>query len=384
MILLKNKKGKYIITTLLVLLFLIGLKFGCKKDNTPKVAIEKAQIRTIIETVDETGKIFPSIEMKISADLGSVVTEIYVQDGDTVKQGQAIAQMQVDGTSIVAGKSINPMQNVQKAMQGGQMNPTAIAQALQQAQQPAPSPSIQKTTKYTTLYAPMNGIISDLMLKKGERVMGSEIAKVVSINDWEVRASIGEIDIVKIKEGNTVKVNIDAIGNKELLGTVYRISNNVSTGGLGSLSSGMMADATNYKVFIKINSASLSSINDSASTKYHLRSGMNASIKIETNKKSNVLSIPIKAVTTRFKNELNNESATTKKQKSDIVVFVVENGIAMQKVVNIGIQDMEYVEILAGVEKDATIIVEPFDVIDKVLNDKQKIKAVASKDLFKK
>lgn len=376
-------KNKLVIAGLILFILFVLFKFGYKKDDTPKVAIEKVQTRSIVETVDETGKIYPTAEMKVSVELGSLVNEIYVQDGDTVKQGQAIAIVQTDGTTMVAGKQSNPMASLQKAMGTGQVNPAAIAQAMQQAQQTTvTAPTIKKTTKTTTIYAPMNGIISDLVAKKGERIMTSEFAKVNSINDWEVRSSIGEVDIVKIKEGNPVKISIDALGEKEIVGVVYRIANNTGNNSLGNLTNPMMSDATNYRVFIKMDKESLKSLAENSSANYILRTGMNASIKIATNTKNNILTIPIKAVTTRYENEENVNN--TKKPKSQTVVFVVENNIVKKRVVDIGIQDMEYIEVISGLKKDDAIVVEPYEALEKTLVNDMKVKVLDSKVVFKK
>jgi basic amino acid/polyamine antiporter, APA family len=380
---LKNKNSKIIAAVLIALLAIVLLKFGCKKDTTQKVVTEKVAIRSIVETVDENGKIYPATEIKITADMGSTISQLYIQDGDTVKQGQAIAEVQTDGSTMVAGKANNPMEGMQKAMQSGQMNPAAMAQAMQQAQQPATAPSIKKTTKFTTLYAAMTGIISDLNVKKGDRIMGNEIAKINAINDWELRTNIGEIDIVKIREGNTVKINIDALGNKEVTGVVYKIANN-NSGGIGNMTGGMMQDVTSYKVYIKINAASLNKLNDSVTnTKYYLRAGMNASIKIETNTKNNITAAPLKAVTTRYENDSNNVEVLSKKQKNQTVVFVYNNNIVTKRIVTTGIQDMDYVEIISGLKKDDIIVIEPFEAIDKTLIDGQKVKLVDKKEIFK-
>jgi HlyD family secretion protein len=369
-------KNKWTWIVGILFLLIVLFKFGCKKDTTQKVAIEKAQLRNIVETVDETGKIYPTTEMKIGVDAGATVQDIYVQDGDTVRKGDAIAIIQSNGTTIVpATKSYTPP----TGMQGGQMNPAAIAQALQQATQPA-TPTVERTTKTTTIYAPMNGIINNITAKKGERIMGNELAKVISINEWEVLSEIGEVDIVKIKEGNEVAVKIEALANATLSGTVYRITNN-SNNALGNNMLGG-ADVTNYKVYIKINKASLDSVVN-VSTNYTLRSGMNASIKIQTNTKNNIVTIPIKAVTTRYENEENN-AKVNKKAKSETVVFVYNNGTVKKRVVSTGIQDIEYIEILSGLQNGDVVIVEPYEAIEKNLQNDMKVKVVDAKDLFKK
>ncbi len=373
MSLLKNKK---ILIAFILLLLVIALKYGCKKDTTPKVVLEVATLKTIIETVEESGKIYPTNEMKVSVNVGALVKEIYVQDGDTVHQGQAIAVVETDGTTMVTAKN-NNQPNMQKLMQGG-LNPAAIAQAMQQAQQSTPTPTIKNVTNTITVYAPMQGVIQGLYAKKGERMLNAEIAKVITINDWEVQADIGEVDIVKIKEGNLVKIKIDALQNKEVAGFVYRIAN--SSAGISSAVMGGN-DATNYKVFIKIKKQSLDSVVNK-NTNYTLRSGMNASITIQTVQKNNILTIPIKAVTTRYQ-ITNKDSAIKQKAKSEIVVFVYNNGIVKKRIVETGIQDFENIEIIKGLQKDEKVVVEPYEAIEKILEDDSKVKQIKASELYK-
>jgi HlyD family secretion protein len=374
-------KNKWIIGIVGFVLLVTIVKFGCKKDTTLKVVVEKTLTRTIVESVDETGKIYPTNEMKISVDAGALIKEIYVHDGDTVAKGQAIAEIEVDGTTMTPGKAAsNPMANLQKVMQGGVMNPAAVAQAMQQSQQPATTPTITRTTKTKTIYAPMSGVIQGLFAKKGERLLNTEIAKVITENDWEVQAEIGEVDIVKIKEGNEVDIKIDALPNKDLKGIVSRIANANATMGANIMGGGN--DATNYKVFIKINKASMDSVFNKKSN-YTLRSGMNATIKIATQQKVDVITIPIKAVTTRYQNEEKN-SSETKKAKSEIVVFVYNNGKVSKRIVETGIQDIEYIEILSGLKLGEQIVVEPYEAIEKTLANDMKVKQVTNEELFKK
>jgi HlyD family secretion protein len=380
---LKSKSSKIWFSIAALAIVLLVWKIMHKKDTTLKVATEKAVLRDITETVDEAGKLYPINEVKVSADAGSLIDEIYIQEGDTVKTGEVIAVVKTDQTSMVSGGG-NSMQGLQKAMGSG-MNPAAIAQAMQQAAQPA-TPTIKRQTKVTTIYAPMNGVVSNVSVKKGERLMGTEIARIASINEWEVRADIGEIDIVKINEGDKVKINIEALGDKDLSGKVYRIANNTGGSPMAAMGGGMLADISSYKVFIKLDPIAITALKDSLSGKqYTLRMGMNAAIKIETAHRNQVLSIPIKAVTTRYAQESKEpNSETNTKQKKETVIFVVNGTTVKKKVVQIGIQDIDYIEIISGITKEETIVVDPFEAIDKLLIDGQKVKVVDGKTIFAK
>ena len=373
---LQNKNTKIITCIVLVIVLIVLYKKGCNKAATIKVVTNTVTENTIIETVDAAGKIYPINEQKIITDAGATVDQVFVKDGDTVQKGTAIATLKTEQTSLVGGSAATAP-NMQKLMSGG-LNPAAIAQAMQQAQPTAPT--TKRQTKYTTLYAPITGIITNIAAKQGERILTNEFAKISATADWEVRTDIGEMDIVKIKEGDSVTLKIEAVGDREFVGKVYKIANNNAATGIAGMGANLMPDAANYKVYIKINSTSLASLNDSTQSRhYTLRNGMNASVKIATATKKNILTIPLKAITTRYKTDTTKATATT---KNDIVVFTVINNIVTQKTVTTGIQSTEAIEIIKGLTKGESIIVEPFEAIDKLLKNGDKVKLVTTTELY--
>jgi HlyD family secretion protein len=373
----KFLKNKWIIAAVLLLL-IIAMRWACRPDTTQKVALQKAIITDIVETVDETGKLHPTVEMKVSVEPGAKLVSLYVQDGDTVVQGQAIAVVETMGTSFSAAKaaaapSLKP---------GTAPNPMAIMEALQKAQQPQSQPSVKTTTKSTTIYAPMTGIVSDLNAKEGERILGADLAKINSVNDWEIHATVGEVDVIKLKEGQPVSIQLDALQDKPLTGTLYRIANAQSAGAAMGLQAAMGgADVTQYRIFVKVDKTSLDEL-IKRNGGITLRTGMNATVKVQTNEKKQIISVPIKAVTTRYKDD--STAATNDKAKAETVVYVYKNGTVQQKNVTIGIQDMTNIEIISGLAKGDEVVVEPYEAIEKNLKDKMKVKVVKAEDIFKK
>ena len=86
-----------IIVVLLVVLSMLGV-FG--KAEGIKVTAEKAENRTIIEVVNASGKVYPEIEVKVSPDIAGEITELTVEEGDTVRKGQVVARIYADIYSI--------------------------------------------------------------------------------------------------------------------------------------------------------------------------------------------------------------------------------------------------------------------------------------------
>src|SRR4029078_11792493 len=93
-----NKKLKcflFILGVLLVL-FVGGKMLGGSSTGVIKVTVENAQKRTIIETVNASGKVYPEVEVKISRDISGEITELNVEEGESVKKGQVLARIYAD------------------------------------------------------------------------------------------------------------------------------------------------------------------------------------------------------------------------------------------------------------------------------------------------
>jgi HlyD family secretion protein len=131
---------------------------------------------------------------------------------------------------------------------------------------------------------------------------------------------------------------------------------------------------------------------------------MNATADIRTNTVANVLSVPITAVNTRVKgsdmnvedkkkeqaeNKGGDDNSTTNgtmaSDELEEVVFVLQKeGTVKKVVVRSGVQDINYIEILAGLKKDDEVVTAPYAAISKTLKDGAKVKVVKKEELFEK
>ena len=87
-----------IISLVVIIIALVGLKKAgvLGKDEGLKVATEKAERRTITESVNASGKVYPEIEVKVSPDISGEIVELNVQEGDSVKRGAVLAKIYAD------------------------------------------------------------------------------------------------------------------------------------------------------------------------------------------------------------------------------------------------------------------------------------------------
>ena len=449
-----NKKLKWTLIGVgaLVALSVIGKIMG-SGDKDEKVTVEKVALRTIVETVNASGKVYPEVEVKISPDISGEITELNVQEGDSVKKGQVLARIYADiyalqrdeAASRVSQSSATvensraalealranynqtkatydrnkklfddkvisraELEQVETAFKSAQANLNAAEQGLRglQAGVKGSEVSLSRANKdlsRTTLVAPMNGVVSSLKVKKGERVagnsfnVGTEMMTVADMSILEVRVDVGENDIVKISIGDSADVEVDAYNNRKFKGVVTKIAS--STKGAAALATSN--DVTNYEVRIRLDPASYT---DLAKLPFPFRPGMNATADIRTNSVANVLSVPITAVNTRVKgsdmnvedkkkeqaeNKGGDDNSTTNgamaSDELEEVVFVLQKeGTVKKVVVRSGVQDINYIEILAGLKKDDEVVTAPYAAISKTLKDGAKVKVVKKEELFEK
>ncbi len=447
-----SKKVKLILIGLVVLIAVIGgLKYAGvfgKKEGT-KVTAEKVQLRTITEIVNASGKIYPVIEVKVSPDISGEITELTVQEGDSVTKGQIVARIYADIYSIQANQAASgvaqsqaQVANAQAALEAfkaqldqsektykmqkqlfdekvisrnefnlsesnfksAQANYNAAKQGIKggQASVQSAQSNLAKANKdlgRTAVLAPMNGVVSLLNVKKGERVVGSnlmsgtEMLRIADMAKIEIRVDVSESDIAKVHLGDSAIVTVDAYSTRKFKGLVTQIASSNNGAATQSALANTSTDVTNYKVYVRLLPESYDDL--LAKGSYPFRPGMSASADIQTKTHVNVLSVPINSVTTRDKNDSTAKVAGATKAVTDkaasseddleVVVFIVDKEGTVKKVkVTTAIQDINYIEITEGLKEGDNVISGPYDVVSKLLKEKDKVKIVDKKDLFEK
>jgi HlyD family secretion protein len=253
----------------------------------------------------------------------------------------------------------------------------------------------RENVRKTSVVAPLKGIVSKLSVKKGERVVGTatmggtEMLRIADLNKMEVRVNVNENDIVRVHLNDTVIIDVDAYQNtgKQFKGIVTNIANTARDKA--------SADAiTEFEVRILILRSSYLDLIQ-AGNRYPFRPGMTASVEIQTNRRVNVLSVPLASVTTRApegpmggqgeppqggggggnnNRVVVDASKKVEKKVDKIVVFINEGGKAKMVEVKTGISDYDNIEILSGVSDSTTVVTGPFLAVSKRLKDGDAIK----------
>jgi HlyD family secretion protein len=447
-----NKTTKWIIigSVLLLVVLVVMSKTGVfgKKEGT-KVTAEKAAKRTIIEVVNASGKVYPEVEVKVSPDISGEITELTVQEGDTVKKGQLLARIYADIYSIQRDQASFGVDQSKAQVANSKAGLDALQAQLDQAQKnydiqkklfddkvisksefnvaeanfktakanynagvqniKGVSASVQsaeaslnranKDLGKTTIIAPMDGVVSLLNVKKGERVagnsfnVGTEILRIANMDKIEVRVDVGENDIPKVKLGDSALVTIDAYSDRKFKGLVTQIASSNNGASSQSALAATTNDVTQYKVYVRLLPESYKDLLGKGV--FPFRPGMSATADIQTKTQLNVLSVPINAVTTRDKNDIvvnkDDKEATDINAPApslddlDVVVFILgADGKVKKAPVKTGIQDINYIEITEGLKEGDEVVTGPYDIVSKTLKDSVEVKKVDKKELFEK
>jgi HlyD family secretion protein len=452
-----NKKLLWILISLVVVvLLLVALKKGGAfgKDEGIKVSSEKVIKRNITELVTASGKIYPEIEVKISPDVAGEIVELTVIEGDSVKKGQELVKIYADiyktqhdqasaqlnqSQAVVSNSaaqlpglkaaldqaqktydrekqllsdkvvSQSEFDQAESAVRTAQANYNAAQQNIIGNQAGAVSASANlaiaaKNLSRATVFSPIDGVISQLNVKKGERVIGNslmagtEMMRVADMSKIEAIVDVGENDIPKVHLGDSATVDVDAYNNRKFKGIVTQIASSVAT---TTSTTSSTNDVTNYKVHIRLAPDSYKDLIDPKRPKsFPFRPGMSASADIQTNTHQHILAVPINAVTTRERksdssqpkkvkiesDNTDNPTDNTKLTSSDDldeVVFVLKPDATVKKVVvKTSIQDINNIEITQGLSEGDQVITGPYSIVSKVLQDGTKVQIVAKEKLF--
>ncbi len=451
----KKKSNKLLywgigIVIFLILFLIIGKSQGwIGKSRDLEVELTKSKKASITEKVSASGTVQPVIEVKLAPEVSGEIIELNVEDGDSVRAGQVLVKIRPDvwmsqlerSEALLSQQKANlessraslsraeatymraeqdykrqeklwgekvisesDWQLAQQNYKVAQNDLKSATQSLEAAKFVVNSTdaSVRESranVNKTSVIAPMKGIVSKLLVKRGERVVGAatmtgtEMMRIADLNKMEVRVNVNENDIVRVHLSDTVLIDVDSYAStdKQFKGIVTNIANTAkdktSTDAITEFEVRILILRSSYEDLIK------------KGNKFPFRPGMTASVEIITTKKVDILSVPLTAVTTRNPEKEkkaeggpsnNNDDGqpkvtTESKQKPEkkedkIVVFVNDKGIAKMTEVKTGISDYDNIEIISGLPENAEVVTGPFLVVSKRLKDGDKIVQAKKED----
>jgi HlyD family secretion protein len=413
----------------LILILIIGSVISGRREQPIAVTTEKAARRTIVETVSATGKIQPETEVKISPEVAGEIIDLPVVDGKEIKKGELLvkirpdsykAQLEQQQAAISTAEAVSGQQQaaVQKAEQDLKQakdlyQKKLISQTEMLAAQTtydsakamyssgmhsiegakASSSQARDQLSKTTIYSPLDGVVTVLNSKLGERVVatnqfaGTEVMRVADLTHMQAVVDVNENDVVHVKIGDSATIAIDAYGERKFNGTVEQIANTGKTTGTGT-----QEEVTNFEVKIRLEEHGI-----------RLRPGLSCTAEIQTDLVKDVVSVPIQSVTIRTgDSKLSPEEIEAKKKVTDAkekadnnaevenerltklavkeererlkkVVFLKEGGTAKMVEVTTGIANDSNIEIKSGVKPGDEVISGSYSAISRKLKDDAKV-----------
>ena len=353
-------------------------------EDTLEVSIQKVVRKDLSSKVVADGVLTPETEVKLSANNTTYITEIAVKEGDFVKKGdflmslddrQQKAATEASRASLEAAKVQLEQRKAQQERQAKlyaqglisdqEMETTnsSYASALS-SYNGAQSRLIQDEDALAKLrlIAPQDGTITFIDGEVGDLAQGgmfnpSVLLKLSDLSKMEVYVNVNENDIADISIDDLALVEVDAYDGRNFKGRVKEVAyaSTVSSGG-------SQQQVTNFQVKIQM----LEVVDG-------MRPGMSATVDIITAERLNTLSVPIQSLT-----------SSRNGKKGTNIVFVFNDGIVQERVVETGIVGDRDYEVLKGLNDDEKIVTGSFIAISRELSDGMKVKVRESKNSYRK
>jgi HlyD family secretion protein len=426
------KKNHIIIIIVVVVALIVAAVIKSKvSDKGTKVAVKTAEFGKVVETVSANGKVQPEVEVIITPDVPGEIIELPVIEGQKVKKGDLLARIDpeilesakdrleasVNSASANLANSKARLAQAKARLINSETNykrneslikDKAISQAdfdavkaeyeVAKAEVEAASESVKgaefnvksaraglreadENLLRTQIYSPMDGVVSKLVVEKGERVVGTsqmagtEIMRIADLQNMEVNVEVNESDIIRVSLGDTANIEVDAYLDRKFTGIVTEIANSAQNSLMSS------DQVTSFEVKIRIlRSSYIDLVDEERAHLSPFRPGMSAAVDIKTQRNTNALLVPIQAVTLR--------EDTTSENKEDEelieVVFVHRDGKAYSVPIITGIQDSKNIEVKEGIAQGDEVIFAPYSAISKKLENENEVIVVEEDLLFEK
>jgi len=364
-----------------------------------------AELMTIVETVNATGRIQPETQVNISADVSGKIVRLEVEEGDRVDKGQLLLELDRErhlaavesseaNLRMAQSNSRVTLENMGKAEKDlvrirelfdreletqAQLDGAQAAHQAEKARYQSALDQVEQVRaalkqsrddlSKTRIYSPMAGTISQLNKEVGEIAVGSQFQSDVimvlsNLSGMEALVDVDENDIVSVSLSDTATIEVDALPDTEASGVVTEIANSAKVSGQGTTD-----QRTEFEVKI--------TVIDPAT---QLRPGMTCSCDIVTETREQALGVPIQCVAVRTPEQLQppaprageasaTESPEWTPDKDGFVeiVWVFDEGRVLARQVKTGIQSDTHIEILEGLEEGDEVVTGSYRAISRDL-----------------
>jgi RND family efflux transporter MFP subunit len=288
------------------------------------VQVDTVQSGMFNQNMSFTGAFSPNREVIIGSETSGKVIRVNVQEGSQVKTGQLIAQLddaliraQLQSAQANYDKAVNILKRYQQASSGVTQLQIDNAQTDVLTSK-AQIEQLKRQIKQYTISAPFGGIIESRNFDLGAIVSpGMEMATLIDISSIKLEINVPEKSVSQFQIGQTIDVSTDVYPGTTFKGKVDLI--------------GSKADAShNFLIKILV-----------VNVKSSLKSGMYGTIVLNNTLSNDALTIPRSALV----------GSSLKPQ-----VYVVENGKAQLRTIQIGTGNEKRVEVTGGLKKGELVV----------------------------
>lgn len=259
--------------------------------------------------------------------VGGIIKEVFVEEGDVVKVGQVLAKIdderllvELERSKINLDKLKADLTRNKELFDKKLISAEAYQNSLFEFKTQEAAFELSKLdVTFTKVVAPINGVISERMIKHGNMVgVSSEMFRITDFDPLLAIMFVPENEKGKIKVGQQVSLGFDALQNVEIEGKIARISPIIDR------------ETGTFKVTIEVRDNEM-----------RLSPGMFSRVRIVYDTHKNTHLIPKNAVI---------------REDSDRSVFVVRDKQAFKIPVTLGFEQNGKVEIISGLSKDDVIV----------------------------
>jgi HlyD family secretion protein len=357
-----KKKWVWVALGAVVVVVIVGLSVAKgAKGKVESVQLAKVRREDVTSRVRAPGKIEPKTQVKVSADIMGKVVVLNIKEGDPVKKGQLLLQLDDTQYRAAHGQATAALSSakarVREAESAMRMSESSFSRQqalfeqklLSQAEwetatnahegarstlataqeevsrSKAAADGAADNLSKCRFVAPFDGVVSALDVEKGEIVItgtmnnpGTQIMVVSDMSRMLVRAEVDETDVVDMTLGQKAKISVDALPDTTFAGTVTEIGNTAKPSTISTVQGQL-----NFEVKVVFD--------DNVP---QVRPGMTADVDIATGTHTKTLTVPIQAVVIRTKSQLDRAArgkVPGRKQPGGAKAFTVEEDTAGKK-----------------------------------------------------
>lgn len=320
------------------------------------VEVAQAKQADISAYYSNTVSLYPKEEASVVAKVRGIITDIRVEEGDFVKEGQVLAviedasyRIELARTKAELDRLGNELKRSKELFDRQLVAAETYEEILYRYEvQKANHELAQLNVEYTQIKAPISGTVSERFIKKGNMInVDSPAFQLVQLQELEAMLYVPEHELYKIRADQTVRLEVDALPGQQFEGKVARISPSIDS------------NTGTFRVTLSINPKASSSVEGAEIASTRLKPGMFGRVNIKYDTKVNAVMIPKVALVSEDRSQM---------------VYVAVDTMVFKRAVNMGYEEDGWVEITQGLDPSETVVT----VGQTTLTDSARIQIISS------